>query len=218
VISWEYVALSVAHMAGIDTPDFDLVDVEGNKVLLLKRFDRADQAEADHGGKPVRQRMEEPYRIGYISAMTLLASDDGRPADYADICLHMSDVSVNYKRDLQELYRRILLSVLINNTDDHLRNHGFLRVGSGWKLSPVFDINPNPQNYAARATSIYGTSGRAAELRALRENCGDFMLGEAAAGAILSEVRDAVKSWRDIARGAGIQRRELEMMSGVLDE
>jgi serine/threonine-protein kinase HipA len=191
-------------MAGIDTPDFELADVGENKVLLLKRFDRTD------GPGPAS-------RIGYISAMTLLAAEDGDEADYTDICLQMSDVSVDYKRDLQELYRRMILSVLINNTDDHLRNHGFLRVGSGWRLAPVFDINPNPQPDAVRATSIYGTAGRESELRALQENGGDFMLSESAAKSILRDVRGAVKSWRDTARRIGIPGREIEMMKGVLD-
>jgi serine/threonine-protein kinase HipA len=200
VISWEYVALSIARMAGIDTPDFELVDIEGNKVLLTKRFDR-------YGG--------DNTRIGYISAMTLLQSDDGQTADYSDLCLQMGDVCVDYRNDLRELYRRILLSVLINNTDDHLRNHGFLRVGSGWRLSPVFDINPNPNRGAARATSIYGAATREAQMRVLQDNCADFMLNAVAAESVLKEVQSAAKAWRDIAARAGIHRHEIDMMRGA---
>lgn len=199
VISWEYVALSLARMAGINTPDFELIDVEGNKVLLLERFDRVVKED----------------RIGYISAMTLLAAEDGEKADYADICLHLGDVGMDYKNDLHELYRRIVLSLLINNTDDHLRNHGFLRVGSGWKLSPVFDINPNPDHAAGRATSIYGMIGREAGLQALLKNSADFMLSEAAAQSIVRDVRRAARSWRDIARKAGIPQREIDQMKNA---
>jgi serine/threonine-protein kinase HipA len=124
----------------------------------------------------------------------------------------MGDVSVDYKKDLQELYRRIVFSVRINNTDDHLRNHGFLRAGSGWKLSPVFDVNPNPDSNAVRATSIYGTLGRESELRALKENCGDFMLEETTAESIIREVRDAIKSWQEVAAKAGIPKHEIHQL------
>jgi serine/threonine-protein kinase HipA len=223
VISWEYVALSLANMAGIDTPDFELIDIEGSKVLLLKRFDRAFTTlweEGRKGGLPIDQGasgVSDVPRIGYISAMTLLAADDDQHAAYSDICLHMADVSIDYKRDLRELYRRIILSVLINNTDDHLRNHGFLRSGSGWRLSPVFDINPNPYLNAARATSIYGAASREQELRTLKENCVDFMLDSLAAEAILKEVRDAVKAWQDVAAKAGIHKDEINRMRAVFE-
>ncbi|MDR0853479.1 MAG: HipA domain-containing protein [Clostridiales Family XIII bacterium] len=202
VISWEYVALSIAKSAGIDVPDFELVEVDGSKVLLLRRFDRLSNA----------SNAGEISRVGYMSAMTLLGAEDGQKADYADICLHMADVSVDFSRDLSELYRRIILSILINNTDDHLRNHGFLRDGSGWRLSPVFDINPNPERGEARATSIYGQTDRVVALEALRINCSDFKLNEGEAASILKEIREVVKSWRDIAKRAGIHQREIELM------
>jgi serine/threonine-protein kinase HipA len=204
VIAWEYVALSIAREAGIATPDFELIDVEGANVLLVERFDRnTDPASSGTS------------RTGYMSAMTLLRSDDGQRGDYADLCLQMADVSMDYRKDLRELYRRIILSVLINNTDDHLRNHGFLRAGTGWKLSPVFDINPNPSRDTARATSIYGVAHGEAQLGVLRENCGDFLLDNADAEAILKEVKGAVKTWRNVAVKAGIRTREIEMMRGI---
>jgi serine/threonine-protein kinase HipA len=202
VISWEYVALVVARAAGIDTPDFKMLDVGGSNVLLLKRFDRTNAGDV---------------RIGYISAMTLLGIADGQKADYSDLCLQMGDVCIEYRNDLKELFKRILLSVLINNTDDHLRNHGFLRFGTGWKLSPVFDINPDPNLYATRATSIYGEAFGEAQLHMLQKNCADFMLDSIEAASALKDVKSAVSSWRDVATRVGIAKPEIDGMSGAMD-
>ena len=79
--------------------------------------------------------------------MTLLNRSDGDNASegssYLDIVELIKSISFKPIEDLEELFRRVMFSVCVSNTDDHLRNHGFLYTENGWMLSPAFDINPN---------------------------------------------------------------------------
>ena len=195
VIAWEWISLNIAAEAGIRVPENKLVDIDGQNVLLVKRFDR-----------------EPGKRIAYISVMTLLGLTDGEQADYSEIAESLSGVSVFAKKDLQELYRRILLSLFLNNTDDHLRNHGLLQCGSGWVLSPVFDINPNPDIAATRGTSIFGVIEKNAAIEALADNANAFDLTAKEAVNIRNEVSSAVRSREKYAKRAGIKKAELEFM------
>ena len=195
VMAWEWVSLCVAEDAGMCVPENRLLNIEGQNVLLVKRFDR-----------------EAGKRVGYISAMTLLGLEDGEQADYFEIAEKLRDVSVAVIDDLHELFRRVALFILLNNTDDHLRNHGLLRYGSGWRLSPVFDINPNPEKNAVRGTSIFGETHRDSALVALKENAGAFSLTKESAGRILAEVENAVNRCEKYAKDAGVQKKERELM------
>lgn len=195
IMAWEWVCLNIAAEAGVRVPDNRLVEIDGQNVLLVKRFDR-----------------EGVERIAYISMMTLLGLADGEHADYSEIAERLSEVSAFPKADLQELYRRIALSLLVNNTDDHLRNHGLLRSGSGWVLSPSFDVNPNPDTAAMRVTSVFGEVENKAALASLSANAWDFDLSGREAAVILSEVTAAVKSCGKYAERAGISKSEREMM------
>jgi serine/threonine-protein kinase HipA len=191
VIAWEWVLLEIAEAAGICVPGHELVSIDGNNVLLTERFDRK-------GGK----------RLGYISAMTLLGKEDGERADYRDIALALRDVSVAATDDLEELFRRIAFSVCVNNTDDHLRNHGLILSGSGWRLSPLFDVNPNPENTSLRETSVFGETRREGALPALIGNAETFGLSYGLAVAIMKEVASAIRSWNKYATAAKISRAE----------
>jgi HipA-like C-terminal domain/Sigma-70, region 4 len=146
VMAWEKTALDLAERAGIEVPRRTIAHINGRAVLLLDRFDRS-------GGQ----------RVGYMSAMTLVQGRDGGGSgarDYLELAAELADVSAATDADLSALWRRIAFSVAIHNTDDHFRNHGFLRQGSGWRLSPVFDVNPNPVPRLASvdvsARSVYG--------------------------------------------------------------
>ncbi|PIE28219.1 MAG: phosphatidylinositol kinase, partial [Micrococcales bacterium] len=129
VMAWEKWALDLAEASGIQTPTRCLTNVGTRRVLLLGRFDRR----------------VDTSRVGYLSAMTLLNRQDDDEGDYLDIAEAIPEVGANVNQDLRELYRRIVFNVAIHDTDDHLRNHGFLRAPGGWRLSPVFDVNPNPE-------------------------------------------------------------------------
>jgi serine/threonine-protein kinase HipA len=134
VTKGEILALHLAAKAGIHASQARLVNSGGLFVALIRRFDRRTDG----------------TRIPYMSAATLLGlnRDDQEQHTYTEIVdalrIHGSDT----QRDIDELYRRIAFSILINNVDDHLHNHGVLHVGSGlWRLAPAFDINPFPDRY-----------------------------------------------------------------------
>ena len=181
VMGWEKTALDLAERAGIPVPWRDLVQVAESRVLLLKRFDRV-------GAR----------RLGYVSAMTLIAGSDAGDYDYADVTEYLPEHGSHVKEDLAQLWRRIAFSVAVHNTDDHMRNHGFLRRDAGWCLSPVFDVNPNPILGETRATSIAG-AGSADEVDGLMALTADCGLSLAAARVIVAEVLEATAGWREVA-------------------
>jgi serine/threonine-protein kinase HipA len=206
VMAWEKTALDLAERAGIEVPRRLITTVDGSTVLLLERFDRANRR-----------------RLGYMSALTMVQGrngDDNR--DYIELAAELSDVSAAADDDLAALWRRVAFSVAIHNTDDHLRNHGFLRADGGWRLSPAFDVNPNPDVAKQRVTSIGGATSRADELDALMIHAPDFGLTEASAASILSEVNVATRDWRTAASANGIpetaQNRFAETFEGLRDE
>ncbi|MFT4259098.1 type II toxin-antitoxin system HipA family toxin [Microbacterium sp.] len=128
VMAWEAAMLDAMEEAGISIPEHRTASVtlDGSRrtLLLLRRFDRAA------GGR----------RIPYISALTALEAEDGAGGDWMDVV----DFARISGADAGELWRRAVFGVLVGNVDDHLRNHGFLRRGASWTLSPAFDVNPEP--------------------------------------------------------------------------
>ncbi|SNY09458.1 type II toxin-antitoxin system HipA family toxin [Paractinoplanes atraurantiacus] len=201
VIAWEKTALDLAEAAGIPVPRRQLVGVEGSPVLLLDRFDR-----------------EGSRRVGYISAMTLLEAQDGQPRDYTEMAEVIPEQSSAAVDDLRQLWRRIAFSVALHNTDDHLRNHGFLRRGPGWRLAPAFDINPHPDLAAQRVTGIAGAADPADEVQALLVYAESFGLTDSQARAVLSEVADAASNWEAVARSNGIPQSEIARFESTLSQ
>jgi serine/threonine-protein kinase HipA len=127
-MAWEKVALDLARRAGITVPDSRLIRAGDRPVLIVDRFDR-----------------QGTDRIGYVSAMTMLEASDGDQRSYLEIAQVIEERSPAATDELRQLWRRICFTILISNTDDHLRNHGFLHErAESWKLSPAFDMNPNP--------------------------------------------------------------------------
>ena len=197
VMAWEATALDLVETAGIRTPRRRLTRVGGRSVLILRRFDRSDQGQ----------------RIGYISAMTALGSIDGEQRDYAELAEAVRDLSMSPKADHHELFDRVAASVVLGNTDDHLRNHGFLADRGSWTLSPVFDVNPHPDPWRSRATSIMGADTSPEEADALLAFAGECSLDVAQARARLDRVATAVATWRDAAQRNGIRAQEITMMA-----
>lgn len=200
VMAWEKTALDLAERCGIRVPDRRLVDVGGRNVLLLNRFDRGE-----HG------------RVGYISALTLLRASDGDRADYLEIAEALSEHGSNVSKDLAELWRRIAFSLIINNIDDHLRNHGFLRDTSGWCLSPAFDINPHPDLGIARATTIGFVDDAEPGRTALLDSAADFGLDAAAAQSAWEQALEATAPWREVAAGNGISEAACNQFAPAID-
>ncbi|WP_405061434.1 type II toxin-antitoxin system HipA family toxin [Kribbella sp. NBC_01505] len=193
VMGWEKTALDLAERAGIDTPHRETAVIDGRTVLLLERFDR-----------------DQGRRVGYMSAMTMVEGRDGSPGDYLEVAETLTEFSSRTSEDLHQLWRRIVFSIAIHNTDDHLRNHGFLRDGaSGWRISPIFDVNPNPDGAAQRVTGIGGAHRREDELDGLITYAGSFRVTTADARQIIRDVLDATADWQRVATGNGIAKSQL---------
>jgi len=181
VIANEYQALCGAKKLGMDVPECELIKIGESKVLLVKRFDRhvarggttvgATRSMTEGATRSTTEGATEgaTERILYISAMTALGAVDGEQRDYLEILDFISRFGSRPKQDSAELLRRIRYTIEINNTDDHLRNHGFLYEKGGWHLSPLFDINPNPDRNEARQTALGGHTDSAGSLQVLEE-------------------------------------------------
>lgn len=200
VMAWEKTALDLAEAAGVSVPERKLVRVGGRSVLVEARFDRSPEG-----------------RIGYISAATLLEAADGDSRDYLEIAETLPEHSSRTVADLQQLWRRIAFSIAIHNTDDHLRNHGYLRNGAGWILAPAFDMNPNPQLGDGRITSVGGAGSAEEEVRALVNYADVFNMTEERARATLSEVANVASGWAAAARRNGIDEEQIAMFAPALN-
>ena len=202
VMRWEAVALALAGEAGVSVPRSRLLDVGGRAVLLVHRFDRTAT-----GG-----------RLGYVSAMTMLEAEDGSSRSYLEIAEAIETRSAAASEELAQLWRRVAFSVLISNTDDHLRNHGFLRESTaGWSLAPAFDLNPDPEPGPKRLSTTIGFDDGGARIDLLLGVAADFRLSEEKAGRILGEVGAATARWREVAADHGLESRAIEEMAPAFD-
>lgn len=198
---WEAVALSLAVRAGVAAAESRIEEPAGRGVLILRRFDR------DSG-----------RRIPFLSAMTMLGAADRERRTYTDIADAIRRYGADPRGDLEELWRRIVFTVLISNSDDHLRNHGFLRAPGGWRLSPAYDLNPTPAEAGGRylTTAIRAGDSRASLDPAL-ETAGYYGLDGRRAREIVGEVASAVGGWREEAARFGVSRREQERLASAFE-
>jgi len=200
VIAWEAALLRMAEAAGIAVPRHQLVPLGGaDSVLVLDRFDRDGER-----------------RIGYVSAMTMLEQSDGAHGDYFDLLDVIDENSEEPRADREELFRRIAFNIAVNNTDDHLRNHGFLRGRSGWRFSPAFDVNPNPDAAAERSTAVDGATTRDDAMAALLDSA-EYFVEPTQRDAVLSSVREALGSWREAADSCRIRRADVELFTPIFE-
>lgn len=197
VMAWEKVALELAARAGIDVPASRLLRLAGRHVLVVERFDRTSAG----------------HRVGYVSAMTMLEATDGEQRSYLDIAEVIEERSSRTGRDLAELWRRLVLSILVSNTDDHLRNHGFLHTGgTSWRLAPAFDINPQPEPGPTHLSTFVDGADDAATIGLALSVAPAFRLSPPAARQVLTEVAAAVSGWRSIA-SQWLPASEIEAMA-----
>jgi serine/threonine-protein kinase HipA len=137
--------------------------------------------------------------------MSLLNANDGEEAAYTDIADAIRMHSAQPTQDLHELWRRAVFSVLVGNLDDHLRNHGFLWLDDGWRLSPAYDLNPEPAETRAREmTTWISEESPEANVQIALNACEFFALTRDEADRIVEEVSDAVVGWEDTAQKLGM--------------
>lgn len=202
VMQWEAVALDLARRAGIEVPTWRLEQVADRTALLLRRFDRDGDA-----------------RVPFLSAMSMLGAADNEDHSYLEIIDALRQFGSQPERDCAQLWRRIVFNILIANTDDHLRNHGFLFDGAGgWRLSPAYDMNPVPLDVKARILSLAideadDTASLDVALSMARQ-CG---LKLPAAKEIISEVEGAVAQWRVRAATYGLNARDIDRMASAFE-
>lgn len=151
-------------------------------------------------------------RTHFASAMNLLGYKDGDGARTGASYLDLVDLIERYgatpKEDLEELWRRIVFNVCVTNTDDHLRNHGFLLSEQGWKLSPAYDLNAQP--WGGGLALNVDENSNACELDLVRSVGKYFRLSKPRQEAVLREVLKAVEKWEKVARSAGLKPDEIE--------
>jgi serine/threonine-protein kinase HipA len=151
--------------------------------------------------------------------MSMLGARDNETRSYLEIADALRSHGAEPQRDLRDLWRRIVFSILISNTDDHLRNHGFLRSGAtGWRLSPVYDLNPVPVDIKPRVlTTAIDLDDPTASLPLALEVAEYFDLTQDGARQVAVEVGRAVRSWRGVADRLGIGRPEIERMASAFE-
>jgi serine/threonine-protein kinase HipA len=201
-VRWEAVALRLAEKAGISVPQWRLETTTRKPIVLLRRFDR-----------------EEGVRIPFVSAMSMLGALDHERRSYLEFVDALRQHGAAPKADMHALWRRLLFSVLISNTDDHLRNHGFLYDGrDGWRLSPAYDLNPVPVDIKPRvlATAIDLDDGTASLDLAL-DVAGYFELNGAEARKIAREVGTAVGRWRETGKRLGLTSRQIDRVASAFE-
>ena len=195
---WEYLVYRLALAAGINMSESRIEKVVGNYyTFFTKRFDRF-----------------KGERIHFASAMTMTGNNEeilrDKRASYLDLALFIQDHGGNIKEDLAELWRRIVFNIAVSNTDDHLRNHGFIIENGKWRLSPAFDVNPSIDKEEL-ALNIDDTSG-ALDFELALNIIEYFRLSNEEAESIISRVRKAIGSWEKTAKQIGIARVEIDLM------
>lgn len=196
--AWEGVVMQLAQQAGLNVASARVEKFSDvGRTFLSQRFDRQGQR-----------------RVHFASAMCLLGYQDGdgakTGASYLDLVDLIERYGADVETDLTELWKRIVFNICIHNTDDHLRNHGFLLGESGWKLSPAYDLNPQP--WAGGLALNVDEVSNACDLDLARSVGHYFRLSEREQDIYIKEVREAVAGWDSIAERMGISRGEIERM------
>lgn len=201
-VLWEAVALTLASKAGIQVSEWRLESIENKPILILRRFDRFFSK-----------------RIPFLSALSMIGARDNEQHSYLEIVDAIRQHGAYPDKDMVELWKRIVFNILISDTDDHLRNHGFLYERfKGWTLSPLYDVNPTSIEIKPRilttAIDLYdGTASLSLALSVASE----YGVDQNQAKKIIKEVGYAVKDWKETARYFQISSSEIERMASAFD-
>ena len=197
--AWEMVTHDLAELCGLHVPEAKLEKFSNlGSTYLVKRFDRSLNK-----------------RIHFASAMTLLGKTDGASAadgtSYLDIADFMKSYGAQPKQDLVELWKRIVFNMAVSNTDDHLRNHAFIFTEKGWRLSPLYDVNPVP--YGDELSLNVDEEDNSINIDLAIQTAARFGISEADAMTYAKNILSVVKeNWEKRATAYGLSRRLIEEM------
>lgn len=202
---WEMVAYELAVAAGINMAEAQAKKFSSNHhTFITKRFDRTNSG----------------TRIHFASAMTLLGYTDGQNhsdgISYLELAEFISTQGGQVNKDLEELWRRVVFSICISNTDDHLRNHGFILSSKGWILSPAYDINPIETGTGLKLN--ISEDENTLDIELAMEVHHFFRLTSKRAKEIIEKVQAAVQNWREIAKKYNISKAEQELKSKAFQQ
>ena len=201
--AWELVLHTLARACGLRVPpSMARRFAHRRHTFLIKRFDRSDDGR----------------RLHFASAMTLTGHQDGDDAasgaSYLELARVLIDNGAQTNADLRELWSRIVFNLLVSNTDDHLRNHGFILLpGKGWALSDAYDMNPTPD--AQGLTLNISENDNRMELALALDVAPYFRLRPKAAREIIERSRAVVRQWPRIADHLGLSAREQARMAAA---
>lgn len=187
IAAWEYVTYQLALKSGREMAECRLEKFNSHHhTFLTKRFDRVGDS-----------------RLHFSSAMTQLGFSDGQQgASYLDLAQFLTEQGSNTKSDLEQLWRHIVFSIAVSNTDDHLKNHGFIFSGGGWALSPAYDINPTTP---ANGLHLFiSEDDNSLSFDQAMDVIDFFRLNKPQAQSILDQVRASVATWEEVATQTGI--------------
>ena len=203
--AWEKVVHDLARMCELNVPESKIERFSKlGSTFLVKRFDR-------DGDK----------RIHFASAMTLLGETDGVSAadgiGYLDIVDFIKSYGSNPKEDLLELWKRIVFNMLVSNTDDHLRNHAFILEKKGWKLSPLYDVNPVP--YGNELSLLVDEVDNTISIELAISVSSRFGITSEEAGKMAKQMVTIVRdNWEALAKKYGLARGQIEYMRPAFSE
>lgn len=197
--AWEIVAHDLAALCGLNVPEAKLEKFSPlGSTFLIKRFDRL-------GSK----------RVHFASAMTLLVKKDGASAadgsSYLDIAAFIKSYGAQPKKDLIELWKRIVFNMAVTNTDDHLRNHAFILTDKGWILSPLYDVNPVP--YGDELSLNVDEDDNSISIDLAVQTAVKFGISKSDAEAVAEDILQIVRdNWERTAARYDLTRRQIEEM------
>ena len=202
--AWEMVVNKLASNAGVNIAVGDIKQFNNKyHTYLTKRFDRNEKGE----------------RIHFASAMTLLGYTGGAGHDtgvsYLELAEFLMKNGADVNTDLEELWRRIVFHICVKNTDDHLRNHGFLLAEKGWRLSPAYDINPN--EFGSGLSLNISEMDNSLDLELALSVAEYFRVDKQKANLIIEQVKSSVSNWRSVAKDIGIPKAEQDRMSKAFE-
>lgn len=196
--AWEFLAYKLAIKAGIKMSPCRLEKISGDyHTFFTKRFDR-----------------DGTKRIHFASAMTMTGNNENtlrnKTASYLDIAEFIIAFGADVEENLHQLWRRIVFNICISNTDDHLRNHGFILKPGGWVLSPAYDLNPSTDKNGLSLNIDLDNNALDVELA---KTVGPFFrLSNIQMNKIINEVLKSVQQWKSVAKEIGISRSEQNLM------